>query len=78
MRVKTFKAKRVFGYLDFNIKFNDDISFLVGGNGSGKTTALRLMNALVNPNFKDLLQILSVITIIDVVMFKLFDGYECE
>lgn len=57
MIVKTFKAKKVFGYLDFDIKFNDDISFLVGGNGSGKTTALRLMNALVNPNFKDLLQI---------------------
>lgn len=55
--VKTFKAKKVFGYLDFNIKFNDDINFLVGGNGSGKTTALKLMNALVNPNFKDLLQI---------------------
>jgi predicted ATP-binding protein involved in virulence len=55
--VKTFKAKKVFGYLDFDIRFNNDISFLVGGNGSGKTTALKLMNALVNPNFKDLLQI---------------------
>lgn len=57
MIIKSFKAKNVFGYLDFDIEFNDDISFLVGGNGSGKTTALKLMNALVNPNFKDLLQI---------------------
>ncbi|MDE1460920.1 AAA family ATPase [Spartinivicinus poritis] len=57
MIVKKLVAKKVFGYLDFNIAFNTDISFLVGGNGSGKTTALKLMNALVNPNFKDLLQI---------------------
>jgi predicted ATPase len=55
--VKGFNAKSVFGYLDFDIKFNTDVSFLVGGNGSGKTTALKLMNALINPNFKDLLQI---------------------
>lgn len=57
MIVKGFRAKLVFGYLDFDINFNQDVSFLVGGNGSGKTTALKLMNALINPNFKDLLQI---------------------
>jgi len=55
--VKRFKANRVYGYLDFNISFNNDTSFLVGGNGSGKTTALKLMNALVSPNFKELIQI---------------------
>lgn len=57
MKFKRFEAKGVFGYLDFDISFNDDVSFLVGGNGSGKTTALRLMNALSNPNFKELLSI---------------------
>lgn len=57
MIVKGFSAEKVFGYLDFDIKFNKDVSFLVGGNGSGKTTALKLMNALVKPNFKDLIQI---------------------
>lgn len=57
MTIKSFKANSVFGYLDFDIKFNNDISFLVGGNGSGKTTALKLMNALVSPNFKELLKI---------------------
>lgn len=54
---KHFSAVGVFGYLDFDIKFNTDISFLVGGNGSGKTTALKLINALSNPSFKELLQI---------------------
>ena len=57
MIVKGFYAEGVFGYLDFKIDFNQDVSFLVGGNGSGKTTALKLMNALVNPNFKELVQI---------------------
>ena len=52
---KHFSAVGVFGYLDFDIKFNTDISFLVGGNGSGKTTALKLINALSNPSFKELL-----------------------
>lgn len=57
MIVKKLIATKVYGFLDFDVKFNDDISFLVGGNGSGKTTALKLMNALVNPNFRELLQV---------------------
>lgn len=55
MIVKGFEATDVFGYLSFNIEFNRDKNFLVGGNGSGKTTALKLMNALINPSFRDLL-----------------------
>ena len=55
MLVKTFKAEKVFGYLDLNIIFNEDINFLVGGNGSGKTTALKLINALIVPDFDVLL-----------------------
>ena len=55
MVIKGFEATGVFGYLDFNIKFNKDKNFLVGGNGSGKTTALKLINALINPSFRELL-----------------------
>ncbi|HCE1966457.1 TPA: AAA family ATPase [Vibrio parahaemolyticus] len=57
MIIKSFTASNVHGYLDFNIRFFDDINFLVGHNGCGKTTALRLMNALLVPNLKTLADI---------------------
>lgn len=55
MIIKRFSAKNVYGYLNFNIDFNDDLSFLTGGNGSGKTSALKIINALLTPNFSELL-----------------------
>ena len=55
MIIKGFEATGVFGYLDFRIGFNEDKNFLVGGNGSGKTTALKLINALITPSFRELL-----------------------
>ncbi|NWA06917.1 AAA family ATPase [Pseudomonas gingeri] len=57
MKIRSFSAKQVYGYLDFQTDFNRDVNFLVGGNGSGKTTELKLINALAAPNFKDLLTI---------------------
>lgn len=54
MIIKSFIAKNVHGYLDFNIQFKEDINFLVGHNGSGKTTALKMMTALLSPDLKEL------------------------
>ena len=50
MRLIRFSATGVHGFLKFNIKFNDQLTFLTGINGSGKTTALNAIVALVTPD----------------------------
>jgi predicted ATP-binding protein involved in virulence len=54
MRLERFVADRIYGYLDFNIKFNKDITFLTGINGSGKTTIINAINAMLAPSLGSL------------------------
>ncbi|HCL4053595.1 TPA: AAA family ATPase [Pseudomonas aeruginosa] len=51
MRIISFSAGRVHGIYDYNIEFNKGVNFLVGINGSGKTTALRLMQSALSLDF---------------------------
>lgn len=48
MIVSSFSARKVHGCYDFNFKFRPDINFLIGNNGTGKTTALVLMQAALS------------------------------
>ena len=57
MRLKHFIGKGVRGYIDFNINFRESVTFLIGINGSGKTTALKLLSALLEPSYKMLCSI---------------------
>ena len=57
MRIKSFKARNVNGYIHYDINFNDNLSFLIGLNGCGKTTALKLISGLLSPNYIYLVQI---------------------
>jgi energy-coupling factor transporter ATP-binding protein EcfA2 len=50
MRIKSFKAKGLNGYLEFNLRLHDSRNFLIGINGSGKTTVLRAIMALLGPD----------------------------
>lgn len=57
MRILKLEATKVHDYLPISIEFNDDLTFLVGLNGSGKTSALRLLMALLTPNLGELASI---------------------
>lgn len=57
MKLLRFKVLKAFGYLNIDISFNDDITFLVGPNGTGKTTALRLIHAILAPAFEEIYSI---------------------
>jgi predicted ATPase len=50
MLLKRFKACGVHGYLNFDIRFNDDITFLTGINGSGKTSVVQSIISLITPS----------------------------
>ena len=57
MKVIRLNVSEVNGILNFDIKFNNDLSFLIGINGSGKTTALKLLLGLITPSYNYLSRI---------------------
>ena len=54
MKISRLRASNVHGYLPIAVKFFEDLTFLTGLNGSGKTSALRLLMALLTPNIEEL------------------------
>jgi predicted ATPase len=44
----------LYGYIDKNISFNQDLTLLVGINGSGKTSVLNLINWILKPSLPSL------------------------
>lgn len=57
MKLLSFKGFRINEYIDVNIKFNGDLTILTGINGSGKTTSLNLIQAILLPKIEDLISI---------------------
>ncbi|HFF4707125.1 TPA: hypothetical protein ACGC5B_003946, partial [Acinetobacter baumannii] len=57
MKLISFKAKKVFGIFDFNIDFNQDINLIIGKNGTGKTTLLKIIIAIFSKDYIYLSQI---------------------
>lgn len=68
MKITKLYAENVHGYLPLDVTFLDDLTFLIGLNGSGKTSALRLLMALLTPNITELGAIsfsLAQVTVLD-------------
>lgn len=57
MKINSFRAEGVHDYLDFDIQFYSGLTFLIGINGSGKTSALKLILGLTSPSYNYLNQI---------------------
>lgn len=57
MRLLNFKVVGVRGFLTKDISFRNSVTFLIGINGSGKTTILDLMYGLLSPCLEKLLTI---------------------
>ncbi len=57
MNIQEIKIKKLYGFLNKEIKFKTNISILVGINGSGKTSVLNLINWLLKPDFSELCSI---------------------
>lgn len=57
MKLAQLIGKDVRGYMNFNISFNPNLTFLIGINGSGKTTVLKLLSGLLYPSYIELAQI---------------------
>ncbi|UOO91042.1 AAA family ATPase [Vitreoscilla massiliensis] len=51
MRLISITAMKIFGYLDYYLDFNQDLNLLIGTNGSGKTTILKMILAIFANNF---------------------------
>lgn len=57
MKLIKFEGSKINDYLEINIKFNDDLTILTGINGSGKTTSLNLIQAILLPKIQDIILI---------------------
>lgn len=50
MKLLKFLGLKLNEYLDIDIEFKQNLSILTGANGSGKTTSLNLIQAILQPN----------------------------
>lgn len=57
MKLMTFYVENMRGYITKKINFRNSVTFLIGINGSGKTTVLKLLNGLLKPSLKELIEI---------------------
>lgn len=47
MKILELKITKLHDYIDYNIMFNKDVTFLYGDNGCGKTTVLNIITSII-------------------------------
>ena len=50
--IESFKITKLWGYRDIDLTFNNDVNILIGPNGSGKTTILNLLHAILSGDLR--------------------------
>ncbi len=55
--IESFKITKLWGYLDINLTFNNDVNILIGPNGSGKTTILNLLHSILSADLRSVLDV---------------------
>ena len=55
--IEYFKIDKLWGHQNINIPFNKDVNVLIGPNGSGKTTVLTLLHAILSGDLRSILDI---------------------
>lgn len=50
MRIKKVQFAKLFGYFDYSIEFHEKVTIIHGPNGCGKTTMLKIIDAVFNRN----------------------------
>jgi len=48
LKIEDFSIRKLHGFKDYNLKFKDNTLILVGENGAGKTTILRMLYYLIS------------------------------
>lgn len=51
------KIKKLFSKYDYDLKFNDKLNVLVGENGCGKSTILRIINYILSHDYLELIDV---------------------
>ena len=50
MKIIRFTGTDLHGYLNLSVNFKDDLTFLTGINGSGKTSVVKGISSLISPS----------------------------
>ena len=55
--IESFEIRKLWGYRDIHVQFHRDVNILIGPNGSGKTTILNLLHAILSSDLRSVLEV---------------------